>query len=42
MNKNIDSEVALKNRLSMNKGLANKIINKINNNNNIGNEDKVN
>ncbi len=42
MNKNIDSEVALKNRLSMNNDLANKIINKINNNNNIGNEDKVN
>ena len=42
MNKNIDSEVALKNRLSMNNGLANKIIKKINNDNNIGNEDKVN
>jgi len=39
MNKNIDSEMALKNRLSMNNDLANKIINKINNNNNIGNED---
>jgi len=38
LNKNIDSEVALKNRLLMNNDLANKIIKKINNNNIKSNE----
>ena len=35
MNKNVDSEAAIKNRLTMNNDLANKIINKLNINNNI-------